>query len=410
MTRMPAPRAGATLGLCAVATLAVACGGTSGTRSPHGASATPTACSAAVGSGCASPGASSSPSATSSATSSATVAPAIPAPTPIAGFQAASVTFVSSQDGWVLGTAGGSLALARTQDGGTYWTGVTAPPTGFYTGPGSSGVSGIRFADQEDGWAYGSQLWATHDGGASWAQVTLPGLNSGGGMTPIQDLETAAGQVYAVYFGSSGFVIAGSPVGSNSWVASSTGISFGAGPIPMAQLVIQGSAGWAVENDRTVDGGSLLKSGIWSSWTPACSTAGGPATLAASSAQNLIAACDVGLYGSGPPAERAYTSTDGGSSFTELAAALPASCQGSATIASPSTSVAAAGCGAGIVTTFNGGGSWGTVYTGGSGTTIAYVGFTTTTQGVAIATATGSAAGALLMTRNGGESWAPVTI
>jgi hypothetical protein len=50
------------------------------------------------------------------------------------------------------------------------------------------------------------------------------------------------------------------------------------------------------------------------------------------------------------------------------------------------------------------------VYTGGSGTTIAYVGFTTTTQGVAIATATGSAAGALLMTRNGGESWAPVTI
>jgi hypothetical protein len=50
------------------------------------------------------------------------------------------------------------------------------------------------------------------------------------------------------------------------------------------------------------------------------------------------------------------------------------------------------------------------VYAGGSGSTIAYVGFTTTTQGVAIATASGSDTGTLLMTRNGGESWAVVTI
>jgi hypothetical protein len=137
---------------------------------------------------------------------------------------------------------------------------------------------------------------------------------------------------------------------------------------------------------------------------------GGPATIAASSAQDLIAACDVGLYGSGAPTERAYTSTDGGGSFTELATALPASCQGSATIASSSTSVAAAGCGAGIAATFNAGGSWGTVYGGAAGTTIAYVGFTTPSQGVAISTTSGGAPGVLLMTTDGGHTWAAVTV
>ena len=60
--------------------------------------------------------------------------------------------------------------------------------------------------------------------------------------------------------------------------------------------------------------------------------------------------------------------------------------------------------------TSNGGGSWGAVYTAPSGTSITYVGFTTTTQGVAIATAAGSPAGTLLMTRNAGESWGAVAI
>ena len=66
MTRMTAPRAGARLALYAVAALAVACGGTSGTRSPHGGSATPTPCPAAEASGCATaPAANPSPSAPS---------------------------------------------------------------------------------------------------------------------------------------------------------------------------------------------------------------------------------------------------------------------------------------------------------------------------------------------------------
>jgi hypothetical protein len=400
MTRTHGPRWAAAPSLLALAALVAACGGTTTHPTPtHSGNAT------------AAPTASASPSPVGTASPSATAVPATPAPTPIAGFEAASVTFVSPQDGWVLGTVGGSLALARTQDGGTTWTSVTPPPTAFYTGSGSTGVAGIRFANQQDGWAYGYDLFATQNGGTSWTQVALPGLNSSFGATPIQELETSAGSVAAVITGTSGFLIDTAAVGSNSWTTSPTTIAYGAGPVPEAQLVLQGSAGWVVENDRVVAGGARLQSGAWSAWTAPCSTANGPATLAGSSSTDLIAACEAGLYGgSSSPTEQAYTSTNGGGAFTELATALPAACQGSSTLASPTTSVAAAGCGGEIVATFNGGGSWGTVFTGAGNTSISYVGFTTSTQGVAVEASLTSSTGPLLMTHDGGHTWAAVTI
>jgi hypothetical protein len=394
MTRMHGPRCGAALSLLALAALLVACGGTTTHPTPTSGTAT----------------ASASPSPVASASASATAAPSTPAPTPIAGFEAASVTFVSSQDGWVLGTVGGSLALARTQDGGTTWTSVTPPPTGFYTGSGSTGVSGIRFANQQDGWAYGYDLFATQNGGASWTQVALPGLNVSSGATPIQELETSAGSVDAVITGTSGFLIDTAALGSSSWTTSPTTVAYGAGPVPDAQLVLQGSSGWVVENDRVVAGGARLQSGSWSTWTPPCTATGGPAVLAPSSAANLFAVCSQGIWASGPVSVRAYVSTTAGSSFTELATALPAACQGSSALASPTTSVAAAGCGGEIVATFNGGGSWGTVFTGSGNTSISYIGFTTSSQGVAIEASLTSSTGLLVMTRDGGHTWAAVSI
>ena len=394
MTRMHGPRCGAALSLLALAALLVACGGTTTHPTPTSGTAT----------------ASASPSPVASASASATAAPSTPAPTPIAGFEAASVTFVSSQDGWVLGTVGGSLALARTQDGGTTWISVPPPPTGFYTGSGSTGVSGIRFANQQDGWAYGYDLFATQNGGASWTQVTLPGLNASFGATPIQELETSAGSVDAVITGTSGFLIDTAALGSSSWTTSPTTVAYGAGPVPDAQLVLQGSSGWVVENDRVVAGGARLQSGSWSTWTPPCTATGGPAVLAPSSAANLFAVCSQGIWASGPVSVRAYVSTTAGSSFTELATALPAACQGSSALASPTTSVAAAGCGGEIVATFNGGGSWGTVFTGSGNTSISYIGFTTSSQGVAIEASLTSSTGLLVMTRDGGHTWAAVSI
>jgi hypothetical protein len=405
MARLTGSRRGTLPALLTLGALLAACGSLTATPAPSRGigTATLTAC----------PGSStkcaSSPVATVSPTPTAPPAtPTLtPTPTPIAGFRVASVTFVSSEDGWVLGAVGGVLAMARTQDGGTTWTSTNPPPTTFLSVAGGSGVDGVRFADPQDGWAYGSQLWATHDGGASWTQVSLPGLSSGVGATPIQGLETAAGTVNAVYFGSGGFEIATSPVASNSWTVSATTVAFGAGPVPASQLVIQGAAGWVVENDRTVVGGARLLSGVWSSWTPPCTTVGGPAVLAASSSADLFAVCDQGIWSGGPIQERAYVSADAGSSFTQLPAVLPSACNA---VASPSPSVAAAGCGPDLVATFNGGGSWGTVYTGVTNSYITYVGFTTTTQGVAINAASTTGPGTLLMTHDGGQTWTVVTI
>lgn len=398
---------GAVAVLVAAGVLLTACGGPALTPSPTvaggGSTSAPTACPAFLEPGCSSrPVAALSPQL-------ATPTPANAGPTPasLAGFQTASVTFVSAQDGWVLGTVGTSLALARTQDGGTSWRSVTPPPTDFLFTPGSVGVSGIRFADQQDGWAYGSQLWATHDGGASWTHVTLPGLNSGGGAAPIEGLETAAGMVYAVYFGPAGFEIAGSPVASDAWTVSPTAVTYGAGPVPGAQLILEGSAGWVIGYDRTVVGGARLQSGVWGSWTPPCTTVGGGAVLAASSSEDLFAACDQGIWDGGPIQERAYASTDGGASFSELAVVLPAPCEA---LASSSPSVATAGCGSELVATFNGGGSWSTVYAGVANTYIAYAGFTTPSQGVAINASSPTGPGTLLMTYDGGHTWAVVTL
>ena len=384
--------------LLAVALLA-ACGASSTTPAPlTPAVATPGRSSAA-------------PASPTPATASPHSPGVHPPPTPApAGFQVASVTFVSAQDGWVLGTApcssGRCLAMARTTDAGATWSSVTPPPTLFSPG---QGVSGVRFADLRDGWAYGSQLWATHDGGASWVRVTLPGLRCSGGMTPpIQGLEAAAGMVDAVVCGSSGFAIDSSPVGSNAWTSSPTTVGYGAGPVPSAQLVVQTTSGWVVENDRVVAGGAQLRSGAWAAWTPPCSAVGGPATVAASTPQDLFALCDVGLWTSSSPSERAYVSSDGGARFSPLGARLPSGCQGSSTLAMVSSLVAAAGCGADVVATFDGGASWSTVYTG-SGT-VRYVGFTTATQGVAIETPASSSVGTLLVTHDGGHSWTPASI
>jgi photosystem II stability/assembly factor-like uncharacterized protein len=123
-----------------------------------------------------------------------------------------------------------------------------------------------------------------------------------------------------------------------------------------------------------------------------------------------MAICAVGQYTSASPTERAYVSSDGGDSFSELAISLPSACQASSLLASPSISVAVAACGGEIVATFDGGGIWSTVYDSGSGPSIGYIGFTTTTQGVAIEASAFDSLGALLMTHDGGHTWAEVDI
>ncbi|HWD08041.1 MAG TPA: YCF48-related protein, partial [Actinomycetota bacterium] len=112
-----------------------------------------------------------------------------------AGFQAESVTFVSANEGWVLGGACATCtaAILHTADGGKTWAPVPAPAVPLAQAPDASngGVSAIRFANANDGWLFGPELWSTHDGGASWSRPGAPGLSSQ--YAYVDDLEAANG-------------------------------------------------------------------------------------------------------------------------------------------------------------------------------------------------------------------------
>jgi hypothetical protein len=365
------------------------------------------------------------PSPTPSPTPSATTSPETtqsptPTQTPLppgavpAGFAPNSVTFVSLQLGWVLGGApcqsGTCLALLRTSDAGHTWSAVQAPPTTF--APANSpatypqaGVSEVRFADPQDGWAFGPDLWSTHNGGRTWTKATLGSVWS---------LEAAYGLVHAVASQSDNMTVAieTSPTNRDTW-AKTGSLQLGAGPVPSADLVLQGSSGWVIENDRTVVGAARLVSRRWPSWKPPCATTGGMAVLSAPTRSSLVAVCEQGIWGPpAPEAVRVYFSSDGGATFYRRGAALPGDAGASGNVvASPAPGVvvtdAVASNSVELIETFNSATSWQTVATISPSMVFTYLGFTSPMQGVALTSGGGTSG--LLMTFDGGRRWSTVT-
>ncbi len=123
-------------------------------------------------------------------------------PTP-SGFSPMSVSAVSVDKYWVLGTdecgASRCLALEMTSDGGRTFASLAAPALAAAPdGVGAKGwiASEIRFGSGTMGWAYGgagseSYFFQTTDGGKSWSRVTsIPGK--------VLDLVAADGKAWAV--------------------------------------------------------------------------------------------------------------------------------------------------------------------------------------------------------------------
>jgi hypothetical protein len=180
----PRPSAGASL----------AAGGSSGAQGESAST---------LGTGTQVPSASASASGASPSAASgpATEGPSTPGYLP-PDFQPYSVTWDSLSSGWIMGPAGTPghcgaqqdsaicTSVARTSDGGVTWHGLPAPPVG---GPeGLTGVTGLRFLNGSDGWAFGPELWATNDGGEHWHQVNT-------GNASVTDLETVNGRAYALF-------------------------------------------------------------------------------------------------------------------------------------------------------------------------------------------------------------------
>lgn len=364
---------------------------------------------------------------TPASTTTTTVPGAAAGPVP-PGFQPQSVTFVSTQAGWVLGGAPCSsppcTSVIRTDDGGRSWVGINAPRVALAASPSQgTGVSRLVFADQLNGWAFGPALWSTHDGGRTWEPVDLPGA---GPAAKVVSLATSGGRAVALALmpaqagGGQGVAqLYTTPVGRDGWqpVANVSAPTYSAG-----QVVLHGQAGWV-----TIDTGSTGPH-YWATtggttFTPQsptpCQQEQSPSQLAASSPTDLVLGC--GRQGGlGRQVKEVYVSTNGGASFRATAAPPAEGDLEAVAEAIPSVLVVGASSGASyLYASFDGGQSWQTVVSDSSagGAPWHDLGFTTATQGVVVEgyppEATSGTASTppsrLLATTDGGHTWAAVT-
>lgn len=348
------------------------------------------------------------------------------------GFEPQSVSFVSASLGWVLGAAPCAsppcTSVVRTSDGARSWAGVPAPRVALADSPSqASGVSGLRFANHLDGWAFGPALWSTHDGAASWDPIELPAAGPG---TKVVDLSVSGSSVYALAVspgqgassqgGQSTAQLFASPVASDRWSPVSGVI---APTYAGGQVVTHGGAAWVTIGPgpggahywTSPDGKAFTEQAA-----PPCAQGTGASVLAASSPGELVLVCG-GSGGLGQQAKPTYVSSDGGRTFTAVSDPPNGGDLNGVATPNPSVAVVAASSGASeLYATFDGGRSWHTVLsdTASGGAPWHDLGFTTATQGVVVegfaAQATPAGAGSanaasrLWGTTDGGHTWKPL--
>jgi photosystem II stability/assembly factor-like uncharacterized protein len=387
---------------------------TSAPASTAVASTAPVVSSPAAPSG--TPAASTAPAVSSPAapTSAPTTSPAAPATAPavsLAGFKPASVTFVSATQGFVLGeqtcATGSCATLAATVNGGSTWTYAGAGPAAI-SGP-NPAVSKVRFATTNDGWAFGPQLWSTHDGGRTWTAQATPG--------PVSDVEAAGGVAYALEASCGtppciqGDRLLQTPVSTDGWTAIS-GPKLADGP---GSLAPHGNTVWVVVNGGGTSTFDMVVGGtVWHRLANPCTAAGADLALvgvAPVSTSALFELC-AGDPGAGSETKVVLFSSDGGAHATATGAA-PARGGIASGIAAASTAVVAVPAASGasyVYRSADGGHTWATPLSQGDGG-VGYfdVGFTTATQGVAVYGNPAQGNSSLLMTHDAGATWKAVT-
>lgn len=331
-----------------------------------------------------------------------------------AGFRPASVSFASPQVGWVLGTAPCSrsvcTSMVRTPDGGSSWQGIPAPvaPLSNASTPGS-GVKSVRFADQRNGWAFGPDLWATHDGGATWHRVNLPAPQG-----TVTALEAADGVVWMVEgtgeTGSGSSALMRAPVDSDHFT-SVPGVKL---PSGSASLATDGSKLWVIGGGQLFTGGP---SASFSALNDPCSSAQQDTReaedIAAFGGGHLLVACG-DSPGAGQEHKQAFESSDGGRSFNAAGNPPSSGDLNGVGINGDGLFVAASSGATSIAASFDNGQTWSDVYddSANGGLPLADLGFTTARQGIVVEGAPGSGTGPsmLLQTRDGGRNWQSVSI
>jgi len=234
-----------------------------------------------------------------------------------------SATFISPSTGWLLAdrcppgapTPRCSVVLRKTSDGGRQW--VPAPAPGLAGQPGS--VAQVRFADGANGWVFGPGLWVTHNGGASWRQLSIHGQR-------VTSLEAADGRAVAVFTGTTTFHVYASAVGSDTWqpVAGASGPALGSSQETSRnpQIAIEGSAAYVASSaltgatDSPAGGGVLLSgpadgSAPWQRRRVPCPRYISDQMPVAAAPGELVLGCG-GNAAMGTSLKYVYRSTDGG--------------------------------------------------------------------------------------------------
>jgi len=362
---------------------------------------------------------------------SPSAAPVLPVP---AHFRPSSVTFVGTDTGWVIGQAGtpGHCAtefctsVARTDNAGNSWTGVPAPLTG--AADGATGVSQIRFLNLDDGWAFGPQLWATHDGGQTWAPVDTHGQR-------VTALETVGDWAFAVFAtctgggaafasGCTSFTLYSSPAWTDDWNpvgAATSGLSAAGASDGAASLSLTETRGFLLAPDGTVYAGRVDLRDRTPAWQAVgripCAGAVGHAQadgqpagalLGAETAQKLILACTPSPGpGSGLQKKYIYASADGGATWQMIAVGPTKGVATSVAASKAETAVLATDQGIDLLPA--GSTTWQPLtLTGPPPGGFSYVGMTTNQQGVALPA--DPQAGTVWFTFDGGQTWAPSTV
>jgi hypothetical protein len=359
------------------------------------------------------------------ASATATI-PALPSGNAVPpNFQPSSVTAVSTTRMFTIGQAGtpGQCAtayctsVARTEDGGTTWNGLPAPLTGAPDG--ATGVGQIRFLEGINGWAFGPELWATHDGGEQWHEIATHGQR-------VIDVETVGERAFAIEATCTGtgsafasdctsFTLYSSPAKANDWSAvgaATTDLTTQAGGPSngAAALVLTGERGYLLGPDGTLYAGPVTGEAWQSVGNIPCGTGqpqadGEPsgALLGAVTATSLLVACTQSPNGDSQT-KLIYSSANGGRSWQ------PYSTPPAAGIA---TSIAASVAGTLVLGTSSGievlppgsNSTWQQASLTGSApaTGFSYVGMTTASKGMALPA--DPANGAIWITTDGGVTW-----
>jgi hypothetical protein len=352
-------------------------------------------------------------------------------------FQPASVTAVSDTTLFTIGQAGtpGQCAtqyctsVARTQNAGHTWTGLPAPITGAPNG--AHGVGQIRFLEGINGWAFGPELWATHNGGEHWTQIGTHGQR-------VIDVETVGARAFAIEAACTGggtdfaaqctsFTLYSTPAKADDWIKVSPATTnltnqtnqTNQSTTGAAALALTGSRGYLLGPDGALYAGPVNGSAAWQqAGTIPCDTGqaqldGEPAgaLLGAVTAQHLLLACTQSASGTAQSTtaqtKLIYASSDGGKNWELKWTPPPAGVAASLTSSPANPIILATSEGIEVLPD---GGSWRAASLTGPApaTGFSFVGMTNFLHGFALPA--DPADGTVWFTTDGGLTWAPSAV